>query len=283
MSSDSAPRLLRSVASAPGKLILFGEHAVVHDRPAVAVATSLRTTATLEHVQAPDVILSFPDLFPETLIIPLLALQPCFSLVQPPLTPCAPELLQAIQSIFTHHANQQQAANAAFAAAAAPALFLLVSIVIAPSNSSCCGLQLHVRSDLPVGAGLGSSAAFSVSVAAAALQLSALSAAASSESVSASCQIERSLVNDWALQVILLRRMPCLFSASVMFCRRSACCTEIPAESIMPPAHSAAPCAFKRAGDLHLPLFRRCPCCWSAHSTPRPLSAPRTAIHACLR
>lgn len=52
-----------------------------------------------------------------------------------------------------------------------------------------------------------------------------------------------------------------------MFCRRSACCTEIPAESIMPPAHSAAPCAFKRAGDLHLPLFRRCPCCWSAHST----------------
>ena len=55
-----------------------------------------------------------------------------------------------------------------------------------------------------------------------------------------------------------------------MFCRRSACCTEIPAESIMPPAHSAAPCAFKRAGDLHLPLFRRCPCCWSAFDISSP-------------
>lgn len=36
------------VASAPGKLILFGEHAVVHGEPAIATALSLRTFCQVE-------------------------------------------------------------------------------------------------------------------------------------------------------------------------------------------------------------------------------------------
>ena len=198
MSSPPPPHLLRSVASAPGKLILFGEHAVVHDRPAVAVATSLRTTATLEQLQTLDIILNLPDICPDALTVPLRALQTCAALAPPSPTPCPPELLQLLQSLLTDHATQQQAANAAFVAAAVPALYLIVSIVIAPSSST--GLRLHVRSDLPVGAGLGSSAAFSVSVAAAALELSALSAAAAVVPPSPCC-IERAVVNEWALQV----------------------------------------------------------------------------------
>ncbi len=195
--------LLRSVASAPGKIILFGEHAVVHDRPAVAVATSLRTTAHLEQLQDPDVVLSFPGLDSQTFTVPLLVLQPCFSHAVSSPAPCSPELLELLHSIFVRHASQQHSASAAFAAAVVPALYLLVSIVVVAPGGSHRGLRLSIHSDLPVGAGLGSSAAFSVSVAAAALELSAM-AAAVSPCPSPVPHIERALVNDWAMQAISL-------------------------------------------------------------------------------
>jgi mevalonate kinase len=41
----------RVTASAPGKCILFGEHAVVYGEPAVAVAIEQRISVTLESVQ----------------------------------------------------------------------------------------------------------------------------------------------------------------------------------------------------------------------------------------
>jgi mevalonate kinase len=170
----------------------------VHDRPAVAVATSLRTTAYLEQLHDPEIILSFPDLHPEAFTVPFLALHACSSLAVSSPAPCPPEFTQLLQSVFARHATEHQAASAPFAAAAVPALFLLLSLAAAP-DSSAPGLRLRVSSDLPVGAGLGSSAAFSVSVAAAALQLSAMVAAASG-SPSPSVRIERALVNDWALQ-----------------------------------------------------------------------------------
>jgi mevalonate kinase len=203
MSECHSPPLLRSVASAPGKLILFGEHAVVHDRPAVAVATSLRTTATLEELLEAHIVLSFPDLCSASIIVPLIALQPCSSFSPQSPSPCPPEMLQLLQSVVADHATQQQKTNAAFIAAVVPALFLLVCVVTVPvsrERSVARGLRLHVHSDLPVGAGLGSSAAFSVSVAAAALELSALSTAASRDLRSAPSRIDRSAVNDWALQ-----------------------------------------------------------------------------------
>jgi mevalonate kinase len=50
-------------ASAPGKIILFGEHAVVYGRPAIAAPLSdVRATATIRSTRSGGVILTAPDL-----------------------------------------------------------------------------------------------------------------------------------------------------------------------------------------------------------------------------
>ena len=54
-------------ATAPGKIILFGEHAVVYGRPAIAVPLSqVRATAVVEAGRQPGVHLFAPDLHLET-------------------------------------------------------------------------------------------------------------------------------------------------------------------------------------------------------------------------
>lgn len=53
----------RVEATAPGKVILFGEHAVVYGRPAIAAPVSqLRARAVIEATGEPDVLLVAPDL-----------------------------------------------------------------------------------------------------------------------------------------------------------------------------------------------------------------------------
>lgn len=47
--------------SAPGKLMLFGEHAVVYDRPCLVTAVDQRMRATVEILETSDFILNAPD------------------------------------------------------------------------------------------------------------------------------------------------------------------------------------------------------------------------------
>src|SRR5262245_32800899 len=52
-----------SFASAPGKVILFGEHAVVYGRPAIAApVTQVRATALIENSDQPGIRIIAPDL-----------------------------------------------------------------------------------------------------------------------------------------------------------------------------------------------------------------------------
>ena len=41
------------VASAPGKVVLFGEHAVVYGHPAISASISQRTTVTVRALDEP--------------------------------------------------------------------------------------------------------------------------------------------------------------------------------------------------------------------------------------
>jgi mevalonate kinase len=152
-------------ASAPGKVILFGEHAVVYGHPAVAAALSdLRITVkitpkpsstkiTVQMLDLPvPVHVSFPN---ESLRMP--------SLHQPPTN----EDADAIHKVILM-------ANAGLDDMSVSALTPLVYLIneISPTHLDH-GLDIEVRSqDLPVGAGLGSSAAFSVAASAALIGLS---------------------------------------------------------------------------------------------------------------
>ncbi len=54
---------MKTTASAPGKIILFGEHAVVYGRPAIAAPVSqVRATAVIEDSATPGIRLIAPDL-----------------------------------------------------------------------------------------------------------------------------------------------------------------------------------------------------------------------------
>jgi len=123
----------RAVASAPGKVILFGEHFVVYGVPAVVAAIELRARATacaredrLVRVVAPD--LGFSCLFgPEGFEVER----------------GGGEAEEALRPIFVAVDGVRRALGRGE------------------------GLELHVNSSIPIAAGLGSSAAVAVSASAA--------------------------------------------------------------------------------------------------------------------
>ena len=180
-----------STASAPGKLILFGEHAVVYGVPAVAVSLAdLRVPARVSTNSSGFVSLTFPEINSgsggrcelrwSVREIRASALDVASFFSPESGAPSAPDVsARAAVAALSSRAGD---VNSAAARAAAALLWVLCGVFHdeffpagkAPADDDTWGVAADVLSPtLPVGAGLGSSAAVSVATAAAALDAAA--------------------------------------------------------------------------------------------------------------
>ncbi|XP_077999471.1 mevalonate kinase-like [Glandiceps talaboti] len=161
---NSSPSKRSLIISAPGKVILHGEHAVVYGKVALAVSLNLRTFVELNatdecmiHLDLPDIQLCKswnPDDINKTFGSTREG-----NLLHP--SPPTPEELTSLKDFggISEDCTVKDLAVISF-------LYLYTGIVLHTRKSDLPSLTLRVVSKLPTGAGLGSSAAFSVCLAA---------------------------------------------------------------------------------------------------------------------
>ncbi|KAL4699177.1 hypothetical protein H8959_011834 [Pygathrix nigripes] len=152
------------LVSAPGKVILHGEHAVVHGKVALAVALNLRTFLRLQPHGNGKVDLSLPNIgIKWAWDVARLQLLDTGFLEQGDVTTPTPELVEKLKEV----AGLPD--DCAVTESLAVLAFLYLYLSICRKQRALPSLDIVVWSELPHGAGLGSSAAYSVCLAAALL------------------------------------------------------------------------------------------------------------------
>lgn len=185
------------ILSAPGKAILHGEHAVVHGKVALAVSLNLRTYLKLKATNDGKVSINLPNInsFLCWDLTDLKLLVPNFNDTKEEGKPLNAELIKHLQKfvgVTNGNLDTSTMATLAF-------LYIYISMFRAGELPS---LTVTVWSELPTGAGLGSSAAFSVCLAAALLCASGAIPAPlrECEHTARWCQEDLELINSWAFQ-----------------------------------------------------------------------------------
>ncbi|KAF8926351.1 hypothetical protein BGZ58_011268 [Dissophora ornata] len=174
--------------SAPGKVILFGEHAVVYGKVATAGSLGLRSYTLVQTRTDGAIEVNLPEVQLvrswKTSDIPRQARWEGYP--YPPAT-MNTELLDHLTKFvdLAAYTNRSQAAIA----------LLYLHSYLTTDEIVDQGYDLSVRSTLPVGAGLGSSASYSVCLATALLKLNGHLTGLSQDVVA-----QRDLVNQWAFQ-----------------------------------------------------------------------------------
>ncbi|KAF2212888.1 hypothetical protein CERZMDRAFT_121133 [Cercospora zeae-maydis SCOH1-5] len=189
------------IVSAPGKTIVYGEHAVVHGKAAIAASISLRSyllVTTLSKSQR-YVKLQFTDIGLDhtwqICDLPWKEFAPKKKKYYDLVTNLDPELSEIMQPHIQDISRDAEPEKRKIHQAAASAfLYLFLSL----GSDKSPGCVYAMRSCIPIGAGLGSSASVSVCIAAALLiQSRALSGPhPDQQSEEAEKQLER--INRWA-------------------------------------------------------------------------------------
>ncbi|XP_075709782.1 mevalonate kinase [Rhinoderma darwinii] len=181
--------------SAPGKVILHGEHAVVHGKVALAVGLNLRTFLRLKPMNDNTVLINLPNIGTKLswttsdlqALVPSFQESPEHKSVSP--SPEQLDILKTFAGISNGTKDTESLAVLAF-------LYLYLSIC----GRELPSLEILVWSQLPTGAGLGSSAAYSVCLAAALLTVSGRISHPAQEVIARWTQTELILINGWAFQ-----------------------------------------------------------------------------------
>ncbi|KAH7336529.1 mevalonate kinase-like protein [Rhexocercosporidium sp. MPI-PUGE-AT-0058] len=200
---QSSPMMPAFMVSAPGKVIVFGEHAVVYGKSAVAASISLRSylLVTALSKSKRTITLRFPDInLAHTWNIDDL---PWETFSQPGkkkyyydlVTTLDPDLVAAMKPHLANvSADAPEDVRKVHQASASAFLYLFLSL----GSPSFPGSLYTLRSTIPIGGGLGSSASICVCLAASLLlQIRTLSGPHPDQpSEEARLQVER--INRWA-------------------------------------------------------------------------------------
>ncbi|KAK4499781.1 hypothetical protein PRZ48_007967 [Zasmidium cellare] len=207
---DSSPLAPPFIVSAPGKTIVYGEHAVVHGKAAIAAAISLRSyllVTTLSKSQR-TVSLRFTDIgLDHTWNIADL---PWKAFANPArkkryydlVTSLDRELVEAMQPHIVAVGKGEESPEKVKVRQAAASAFLYLFLSLGSERSPGC--EYAMRSTIPIAAGLGSSASVSVCISAALLiQCRALAGPhPDQQGKEAEEQLER--INRWAFVAEML-------------------------------------------------------------------------------
>ncbi|XP_010875055.1 mevalonate kinase [Esox lucius] len=156
------------IVSAPGKAILHGEHAVVHGKMALAVSLNLRTYLQLQATFTSKVCINLPNInaFLSWDVTVLNQLVPDSEADLRNMDELDIELVRRLRDFVGIPNGALDTRSMAILA------FLYIYISIFAGSGELPSLTVSVWSELPTGAGLGSSSAYSVCLAAALLSAS---------------------------------------------------------------------------------------------------------------
>ncbi|XP_070545114.1 mevalonate kinase-like [Ptychodera flava] len=153
------------VISAPGKVILHGEHAVVYGKVALAVSLNLRTYLELKDTENNEVRLDLPDIELHR-VWKLEDMSVIFeSFTGGDITQPGPPTSEQLAHLKELAGIKKEEDSEVKYLAVIAFLYIYLGICSHKRKSKLPSLCLRVNSNLPTGAGLGSSAAFSVCLA----------------------------------------------------------------------------------------------------------------------